>query len=85
MDDQGFRDIHALPEHERLAVFDAIVEEKRLELSDPLSVKIKCTMDTFDRAIGQAIKHIEAFGRAVKLLKEKGPRGTRKKKIRWAK
>ena len=48
-----------------------------------LSVQIKCTFDTFERNIRQASKHMEAFGRAVKLLKQKGPRGTRKKKIRW--
>ena len=48
-----------------------------------LSVKIKCTFNRVERNIRQTIKHIEEFGRAVKLLKQKGPRGTRRKKIRW--
>ncbi len=48
-----------------------------------LSVQIKCVFDKFDRNIGQAIKSMKAFSRSIKLLREKGPRGTRKKKIRW--
>ena len=56
------------------------------ETSTPLgelSVQIKCAMDTFEQNIIRAITRMKAFGRAVKLLKEKAPRGTRKKKIGW--
>ena len=48
-----------------------------------LSMQIKCVMDTFELDIWQAIRSMEAFGRSIKLLRKKEPRGTRKKKIRW--
>ncbi len=63
---------------------DAAYRETVTPLGE-LRVQIKCAFDTFERDIRQAIKHMTAFGRAIKLLKEKSPRGIRRKKIRWMK